>query len=315
MEESPWRSYFDFSTRELTGIWTLVVLILLCIGIRESHPLLFPLKTQDISAKEEEIIASLEANNTANSFQKQSEKNYSKKELPAPFDFDPHQLTVQGYTDLGFSPKQSESIVKYFTKGGKLRKVTDFKKLYVVDDFMYERLKPHIKIAETKAKASASVRSKWVPKDEYEASKLTVTEAAPRILVNINTASNEELMAIRGIGPIYASRIMKYRDMLGGYVSTEQLSEVYGLMDHPDIIVQLQPYFTIGDGPTKLDINTATWVQLVKHPYIDKHIANSIVNMRKAHGKYAAVADLQRSHLIDEVLLNHLRAYLTVEGE
>lgn len=47
--------------------------------------------------------------------------------------------------------------------------------------------------------------------------------------LNINTATKEELMTLDGIGAAYAERILKKREMLGGFKTLEQLKEVKGI--------------------------------------------------------------------------------------
>lgn len=47
--------------------------------------------------------------------------------------------------------------------------------------------------------------------------------------ININTATEEELKSIDGIGAALAARIVEKRNELGGFVSTEQLIEVKGI--------------------------------------------------------------------------------------
>lgn len=48
-------------------------------------------------------------------------------------------------------------------------------------------------------------------------------------LVNINTASESELMTISGIGPAKATAIIQYRDEHGTFSSTESLMEISGI--------------------------------------------------------------------------------------
>ena len=47
--------------------------------------------------------------------------------------------------------------------------------------------------------------------------------------LNINTASEEELMTLDGIGEKYAERIIETREKLGGFKSIEQITKVKGI--------------------------------------------------------------------------------------
>lgn len=47
--------------------------------------------------------------------------------------------------------------------------------------------------------------------------------------VNINTATEEELIAVEGIGPALAQRIVTYREEHGSFASIEELDNVKGI--------------------------------------------------------------------------------------
>ena len=59
------------------------------------------------------------------------------------------------------------------------------------------------------------------------------------IKVELNTADSAMLDAVRGIGPYYAKKILRYRELLGGYYSVEQLKEIKMTYFHP-IFLQTQ---------------------------------------------------------------------------
>ena len=56
------------------------------------------------------------------------------------------------------------------------------------------------------------------------------TEKFPRgTLVELNMADTTTLKKVPGIGPVFANRIVKYRNLLGGFYAVSQLREVYGI--------------------------------------------------------------------------------------
>ena len=64
----------------------------------------------------------------------------------------------------------------------------------------------------------------------------------------------------------------------------------------------------------KININTCEWVDLVRNPYIEKEVANSILAIRKTHGEYSELEGIKRSHLIDDDLYKKISPYLTVDS-
>ena len=48
-------------------------------------------------------------------------------------------------------------------------------------------------------------------------------------VLNLNTATKEELMLIPGIGEVTATKIVAYRDTIGGFTSLEQLMDIDGI--------------------------------------------------------------------------------------
>ena len=132
------------------------------------------------------------------------------------------------------------------------------------------------------------------------------------ILVSVNIADTAEFTLISGIGLGYAKRIIKYREALGGFISIDQMKEVYKLP--PEIIDNNIDYFKLDTSHiTKININIVEVNTLRLHPYISWNVANSIVQMRNNHGDYKNVSDIKKSDLINEELFLKIAPYLSVK--
>jgi competence protein ComEA len=68
---------------------------------------------------------------------------------------------------------------------------------------------------------------------------------AASTVVNINTASAEELDALPGIGPVLSARIVAYREQNGAFTTLDQLAEVDGIST--GLLERLGPLITLDD--------------------------------------------------------------------
>lgn len=111
-----------------------------------------------------------------------------------------------------------------------------------------------------------------------------------RTLIDLNSADTLELMQIRGIGPVFSRRILKYRDILGGYNQTGQLKEVYGI--DGERFLEISP-FLVADTSMIIKLRPATddFGILLRHPYLDYDQVSQIFRLRDA-GKLDSIEDL-----------------------
>jgi len=63
--------------------------------------------------------------------------------------------------------------------------------------------------------------------------------------ININTASSEELQALKGIGPAKAEAIIKYREEHGSFDKIEDVKNVKGISDA--IFEDIKDSITVGE--------------------------------------------------------------------
>lgn len=139
------------------------------------------------------VIETVERHNSDHSPRAEAVRRNAPQPQSEPFMFDPNTVSVEDLCRLGFSIKQAESIDNYRKKGGKFRRKEDFAKSYVVSESVYARLEAYIDIP----------------------------------LVDLNIADSADFDALPGIGGWFASKMIEYRNKLGGYTCIEQLMEIY----------------------------------------------------------------------------------------
>lgn len=129
------------------------------------------------------------------------------------------------------------------------------------------------------------------------------------LLVDINTADTARLQQLRGIGPVFASRIVKYRNLLGGFVDIRQLLEVYGMDENR--FSSIEPHLTASSlNVRKMRINSASFEELRSHPYLDYYQARAIVDYRRTVGPVRNPEDLLKINLVDEKTIRKISDYI-----
>lgn len=85
--------------------------------------------------------------------------------------------------------------------------------------------------------------SEQIEVSQQESESTTVAKDILNHKINLNTATEEELMQINGIGETRAYAIVSYREYLGGYTSTEQLKDIKGIGE--SLYEKIEPFVTV----------------------------------------------------------------------
>lgn len=130
--------------------------------------------------------------------------------------------------------------------------------------------------------------------------------------VELNQADSLILQKVPGIGPVFSRRIIKYRDLLGGFYTVHQLAEVYGI--DADKYAALEPWFTVDTTLIRpLTVNLADYRTLIRHPYLNKQQTKILLRLIERKGKLQGWEELR---LLDEFPpgeIERLRYYLSFE--
>jgi DNA uptake protein ComE-like DNA-binding protein len=301
------KEYFSFTKNERNGIivllFLLVILVILeqCIDFSSDKEI--SLMTEDYREK----ITQFEKSLKEKSFRREKEKKhpiYSSEEnsnenqwiIPdSLFYFDPNTITESQLKKLGLSVKQRSTFMNYRNAGGEFHISTDLLKIYGIKEEQFNILEPYIFIAKK-------------DKNEENRDRVYTKDFTP-IVISLNSCSADSLELIYGIGPSYAERIIKYRELLGGYVHTSQLHEVYGL--DSVLIASIKDQLIIDTSLIrKININEAEFVDLIKHPYLNKYQTQSILKFREIQGEFNDINELSDYNLLPENVFQKIKPYL-----
>ena len=128
-------------------------------------------------------------------------------------------------------------------------------------------------------------------------------------LLNLNSCDSASLEALPGIGPVLSARIVKYRNLLGGYVSADQLKEVYGLSEETFIMISSK-VFADSLSIRKIRINEADYKELIRHPYFQKNEVPAILKYRELKGKITDMGVMTGNNLISPETARKICTYL-----
>lgn len=281
----------------------MVVLIAFVVGRWIYKSVTAPDDSVAVSANDRKEIAEFEASLRADSVKK-AEKYRKQKEAEAElFYFDPNTADSLTLRRLGLKPWQIHNMMKYRAHNGRWKNPEDFARLYGLSDEDFQRLLPYIIIEPTERDLAQQQRDA-----RHDSIAHLRTEKYPAgTRVDLNTADTTMLKHIPGIGSYYASKICKRRELLGGFVSSEQIKEIEGLPD--DILnwVTVSPDYE----PRKININKATFKELVRHPYLSYEQVKVIENYRKTYGTLHGWQELMLSDEFDEATVRRASPYFS----
>ena len=235
--------------------------------------------------------------------------------------FDPNEYSIEDWMAVGLSEKQAKSILNYLNTGARFRIKADLKKIYVVDSVLYELLEPKIALPDAfsasndnhhdgNKEPNSIERDALYQQNKSQSKEQSKSERLDPIMINV--ASKKELQKIPGIGPFFAEEIIDMRNRYGGILDANQLLEIYK-MDN-EKLKNITPYLIFDlENVKRININTATEQELVKHPFISGDMAHSIVYFRKNYKKYKSLDELLLSPYVDSKMLKKLSPYLKVE--
>ena len=268
--------YFKFTKSQRTGILFLFVMIvilqLLCFFVNvDSIEKDSPDKGKWLSVQTE-----MDSLNQANT-------KYAAKTYP----FNPNFITdYKGYK-LGMSVQEIDRLLAFRKDNKYVNSAKEFQDVTKVSDSLLGAIAPNFKFPD------------WVnKKDSYKKDvrygQKAFVQKEKIVPLDINKATQEDLIKIYGIGEVISLRILRLKESLGGFVSMEQMKDVWGLS--AEVIDKLNAHYRVSGFPDikKIDINNASVKEISQFPYFRYALAKQIVTYRSMNGDFNNIEDLTK---------------------
>ena len=297
------RNYFGFSQNETNGFMVLMLLIVLFLF----SPALFSYLFQPPLYQNQSDVLILDS--MVNEWEKRLNKTSTSLEqvrkdpFPRQFRFDPNTASHEDFSALGFSDIIANRIIKYREMGGEFLTKKDLLKIYDLPDSQFVKLRDFIDLPD-------KIETKGVRQNDLTSIRSNVSTVP--LSININQADTTTLKKIKGIGSFYSRQIVKYREILGGYISTNQYEEVYLMTSELVNTLKRDTYITPDFQPRTINLNSADFKTLLRHPYISYNLASVILSYRKQHGPFSSIEELKNIHLMDDLTFEQLAPYCTI---
>lgn len=266
------KSHFGYNKRQRNGIFFL----LLIIATLQSIFFFIDFSSEkNIDFSTNEILA----------FQAEMDslKNIEiEKTKPKIYPFNPNYITdYKGY-QLGMSTTEIDNLLNFRSKGKFINSAQQFKEVTNVNDSLLNAISPFFKFPD------------WVTKKSNSKTNFKIKNSKPIVKQDLNLATVSDLRIVNGIGEKLAERIVNYRSKLQGFTYNNQLYEVWNL--DKELVDKVLLYFKVVSLPKiqKININEASFKEVLSIIYIDYDLTKKIFNYRDEVAEIQDIEELKK---------------------
>ncbi len=211
--------------------------------------------------------------------------------------FNPNFINDYKGFKLGMTTVEIDKLLKYRATGKYINSAAEFQQVTGVSTEMLGKISPYFKFPE------------WT---QNKKSNTYTENSEPVVLKNIdlNKATIEDLVAIKGIGDYYANAVVNEREKLGGFVSIHQIDFIKGLRPEAVKILKQNTSIKVAATIIKVNVNTASKEDLAKIPYITSYLAREIVVYRSKQENPLKIEDLEKINNFPLDKLKIIKLYL-----
>ncbi|MCM8568067.1 helix-hairpin-helix domain-containing protein [Gramella jeungdoensis] len=284
------KSHFALSRSQQNGIFVLVLLIIIfqAILLFDFYP---PSETQSIP--ESQMLV----------YQRQldSLKNIQAKKKDTIYPFNPNFITDFKAYQLGMSVEEIDRFLAYRSADKWVNSAVEFQKVTGISDSLLRLISASFRFPN---RIQKPVSIKAGVKD---------SSGTSAYVTDLNSASAEDLIKVKGVGEVLSRRIVKYRQSIGGFRNHIQLNDVYGLT--PEVVQNILQSFQILTRPDSevRNINDITVSELAEIPYFNYELALKVINYRKLHEGITSFEELSKIDGFPSDKIDRIKLYLALQ--
>lgn len=208
-------------------------------------------------------------------------KNLTVK--PKFYPFNPNYIDDFKGEQLGMNLQEIDRLHQFRAQGKFVYSAKEFQQVTHISDSLLSKISPNFKFPD------------WVvnKKENLYPSNYQKKEIIKASTTDINNATKEDLMLINGIGDKLSDRIINYREKLQGFSFNDQIYEVWGL--DKEVAAKVIQSFKVISKPniSKININTATFKEVLKIPYIDYQLCKQIFDYKDQLGEFLNISQIK----------------------
>lgn len=281
------KSHFWFNKSQRNGIFFLALII---IFLQFIYFFAVPLFSNDNTVDESETIR---LQYQIDSLKQLKMIETERKSIPKINPFNPSFITdYKGY-QLGMTTEEIDRILKHRADGKFINSAKEFQEITKISDSLLAKISPYFKFPEwvTNPKNNSN---DWKSKKENPSIQNSKPKAKTIAIRDLNSATVKELQSINGIGEKLSQRIISYRTKLGGFLINQQLYEVYYL--DKEIADKVLARFKVLSKPSikKINVNTATFKEVLSIVYIDYELTKKIFEYRDEVAEIQSLEELKK---------------------
>ncbi|MDP3352853.1 MAG: helix-hairpin-helix domain-containing protein [Flavobacteriaceae bacterium] len=198
--------------------------------------------------------------------------------------FNPNYITdFKGY-QLGMTTSEIDRLLNYRAKGKFVNSANEFQQITKISDSLLVQISPYFKFPN------------WLKDTKISSVETNKSNAKQNNLEikDINKATEADLIHINGIGEVLSKRIIQYRNKLGGFTFDNQLYEVWNF--DKSVADKVLKQFRVIEKPLikKININTASFKEILTIVYVDYDLCKKIFNYKKEIAEYQSLEELKK---------------------